>query len=118
MCAGDSHFARRRVWLYDFVDEVVAVPDTQISAYISAATKEKVERYAEAHGVKKGHLVEEALLHHLQALSELPPDVVIPPRLTVSSKSFLEVARLAKKPRKPTSALRALLAGKRLDGEP
>lgn len=51
--------------------------ESQISAFISDATKQKVERYAEAHGVKKGHLVEEALLHHLQALHELPADLVI-----------------------------------------
>lgn len=92
--------------------------DTQISAYISEATKEKVERYADAHGVKKGHLVEEALLHHLQALSELPADIVIPPRLTVTARSFLAVSRLVKTPRKPTPALRALMAGKRVAGEP
>ena len=42
--------------------------DTQISAYVSDTTKELVERYVEAHGVKKGRLIEEALLHHLQAL--------------------------------------------------
>ena len=34
-----------------------------------------VERYTEARGVKKGHLIEEALLHHLQALRELPADI-------------------------------------------
>jgi hypothetical protein len=57
--------------------------DTQISAHISQETKEKVERYAAAHGVKKGALVEQALLHHLQALHELPADLVIPPRLVL-----------------------------------
>ena len=92
--------------------------DTQISAFISEATKQQVERYAEAHGVKKGYLVEEALLHHLKALRELPADIVIPPRLTVSAKSFDAVAALVKKPRKPTKALRDLMAGKRVDGEP
>jgi len=92
--------------------------DTQISAFISEATKQQVERYAEAHGVKKGYLVEEALLHHLKALRELPADIVIPPRLTVSAKSFDAVAALVKKPRKPTRALRDLMAGKRVDGEP
>lgn len=92
--------------------------ETQISAYISEATKLEVERYAEAHGVKKGYLVEEALLHHLQALRELPADIVIPPRLTVTAESFEGVAKLVKKPRRPTKALRALMAGKRLDGEP
>lgn len=92
--------------------------DTQISAYISEATKDLVERYATAHGIKKGHLVEAALLHHLQALHELPADLVIPPRLVVTPESFAEVARLVKTPRKPTAALRRLMAGKRLADEP
>jgi hypothetical protein len=92
--------------------------ETQISAYISAATKELVERYAEAHGVKKGHLVEEALLHHLQALRELPADLVVPPRLTLQAKSFDRVTELVRSPRKPTKALRDLMAGKRVRGEP
>lgn len=92
--------------------------ETQISAYISETTKQQVERYADAHGVKKGHLVEEALLHHLQALRELPADIVIPPRITVTSKSFERLTELVKKPRKPTRALRDLLAGKPVDGEP
>ena len=91
--------------------------DTQISAYISAATKQKVERYAEAHGVKKGHLIEEALLHHLQALRELPADIVIPPRLMLTSESFGEVSDLVNKSRKPSKALRDLMAGKPVDGE-
>lgn len=92
--------------------------ETQISAYISDSTKEQVERYADAHGIKKGHLVEEALLHHLQALRELPADLVIPPKLTLTSRSFDEVARLVRKPRRPTRALRALLAGKPVADEP
>jgi len=92
--------------------------DTQISAYVSEATKQQVERYAEAHGVKKGYLVEEALLHHLQALRELPADIVVPPRVTVTVASFEAVTRLVKKPRRPTKALRALMAGKRAGGEP
>ncbi len=92
--------------------------ESQISAYISEATKEQVERYAEAHGVKKGFLVEEALLHHLQALRELPADIVIPPRLTLTAESFDAVTKSLKTPRKPTKALRDLMAGKRIVGEP
>lgn len=92
--------------------------ETQISAYISEETKQRVEQYASAHGVKKGHLVEEALLHHLQALRELPADIVVPPRLILTGGSIQEVARLVKTPRKPTAALRALMAGKRVAGEP
>lgn len=92
--------------------------ETQISAYISESTKREVERYADAHGVKKGHLVEEALLHHLQALRELPADIVIPPRVTLTPRSFATVADSVKNPRKPNKALRDLMAGKPVDGEP
>ena len=91
--------------------------ETQISATISASTKEQVERYAEAHGVKKGHLVEQALLHHLQALHELPANIVIPPRLTVTRRSFEQVTGLVTKPRKPTKALRDLMAGEPASAE-
>jgi hypothetical protein len=95
--------------VYIFVDTMA---ETQISAYISQSTKEQVERYAESHGVKKGYLVEEALLHHLQALRELPADLVVPPRVTVTSESYEVVAKLVEKPRKPTKALRDLMARK------
>jgi hypothetical protein len=91
--------------------------ESQISAFISDETKEKLERYAEEHGMKKGALVEQALLHYLQALHELPRDIFIPPRIKLSVASFAKVARLARKPRKPTKAMRKLLAGK-LHDEP
>ena len=83
--------------------------DTQISAYISDTTREEVERYAEAHGVKKGYLIEEALLHHLQALRELPADIIIPPRLVLTSSSFDRVLELTERPRRPTAAMRELM---------
>jgi uncharacterized protein (DUF1778 family) len=86
--------------------------DTQISAHISEETKELVERYADAHGMKKGALVEQALLHHMQALRELPADIIIPPRLVLTEASSGAVTRLMAKPRKPTKAMRALMAGK------
>ena len=44
---------------------------TQISAYISYDTKALVEAYSKKSGVKKGFLIEDALLHHLQALKPL-----------------------------------------------
>ena len=82
--------------------------EIQISAFISETTKRLVEDYAEAHGVKKGFLIEEALLHHLQALRELPADVIIPPRILVSEKSARELLARVRKPRRPTKAMRAL----------
>jgi uncharacterized protein (DUF1778 family) len=86
--------------------------EKQISAFISEATKERVERYADAHGVKKGRIIEEALLHHLQALQELPSDLIIPPRIELSAASFQRVTELVARPRKPTKALRDLMSGK------
>ncbi len=91
--------------------------DTQISAHISEETKAQIERYADAHGVKKGALVEQALLHHLQALRELPADLIIPPRLELSETSFARAAKLIAKPRRPTKALREMMAGKRGRGQ-
>jgi uncharacterized protein (DUF1778 family) len=86
------------------------MPDaqTQISAYVSESTKELVEQYADAHGVKKGHLIEEALLHHMQALRELPADLIIPPRLVVREASAARVLESVQKPRRPTRAMSAL----------
>jgi hypothetical protein len=82
--------------------------DSQISAYISDSTRKQVEEYAEAHGVKKGFLIEEALLHHLQALRELPADVIIPPRLVVTAETGERVLARVRKPRRPTKAMREL----------
>jgi uncharacterized protein (DUF1778 family) len=81
---------------------------TQISAHVAASTKRELDEYAEAHGLKQGFLVEEALRHHLRALRELPADVIIPTRIVVTRESGERVlARLAR-PGKPTKALREL----------
>ncbi len=87
----------------------MAAPDTQISAFVSATTKEEIERYTRATGVKKNHLVEEALQHHLLALRELPVDVIMHPRLVVTAASGAEVAARLKRTPKPTAKLRALM---------
>lgn len=82
--------------------------ETQISALVSAATRDMLERHVRATGVKKGHLVEQALQHYLVALEQLPADVVVHPRLVVtraSGEAMLKAARTGK----PTKALRELL---------
>ena len=84
----------------------------QISAYISDETKQQMELYTSAHGLKKGALVEQALQHHLQALRELPADVIIPPRIELSERAFTRVAELVAAPRQPTKAMRALMTKK------
>jgi hypothetical protein len=82
--------------------------EVQISAVISGTTRELLERYARATGVKKGHLVEQALRHHLQALEELPMDVIVHPNLVVTRKSGSIILEQMKSG-KPTAALRDLM---------
>jgi hypothetical protein len=82
--------------------------ETQISAVISETTKELLERHVRATGVKKGYLVEQALRHHLQALQELPADVIVHPRLVVTRKSGATLLKEIEKA-EPTEALRDLL---------
>jgi len=82
--------------------------DIQISAIVSRSTKELLERLVRATGVKKGHLVEQALLHHLQALQELPADVILHPVLVVDRDSGKSILRESTEGT-PTRALRELL---------
>jgi hypothetical protein len=82
--------------------------EIQISAVVSRTTSELLERHARATGVKKGHLVEQALRHHLQALQELPADVVVHPKLVVTGKSGQAMLRQVDKGR-ASPALRTLL---------
>lgn len=89
---------------------------TQISAFISAHTRDRLERYTEAHGLKKAAVIEAALLHHLQALDELPVDIIVPPCLTVDAADFAQLSALAAAAPPPTAALRALMSGQPVEG--
>jgi uncharacterized protein (DUF1778 family) len=60
--------------------------------------------------VKKNHLVEDAIQHHLLALRELPTDVIVHARIVLSPESGAHVVeRLARRPR-PGKKLRALMS--------
>ncbi|MBS2023271.1 MAG: hypothetical protein JST92_12725 [Deltaproteobacteria bacterium] len=80
--------------------------EIQISAAISESTRALMERHVRQSGVKKGHLIEQALLHHLQALDALPDEYVVRPRIVVSRAT---AKKLLGKPAKPTPALRKLM---------
>ena len=82
--------------------------ETQISAVVSRTTSELLERHVRATGVKKGHLVEQALRHHLQALQELPADVVAHPKIVVTRRSGVAILRQMGSGKSP-AALRRLL---------
>ena len=81
---------------------------TQIAAFISLATKDRLERHSRATGVKKGHLVEQALQHYLVALEQLPADVMVHPKLVVTRASGEAILKQTQTG-KPTRALRVLM---------
>lgn len=86
----------------------MAVDVSQVSAVIADTTRERLERFAKQHGVKKSHLIETAILHHLAALEELPADVVVPPALMLSREEGADLIRRIEQPAPPTPALKAL----------
>lgn len=81
----------------------------QISAYISTETKTSVENYIKKSGVKKSFLIEEALLHHLQALKEIPQDLMIPTRIQITDSSMKQLLEILKNSPEPTAELTALM---------
>ncbi|MEQ1826972.1 MAG: hypothetical protein ABL921_13540 [Pirellula sp.] len=85
--------------------------ETQISANISAETRELLERYVAVHGVKKSHLIETAVRHHLSALDSIPADLIIPPVIEVSKGTGNSILERIENPKPPTAAMRALFGG-------
>lgn len=81
----------------------------QISATISEATKERLDRFAESHGLQKNVVVEQALLYFLEAQHSLPDEALVPTRLVVENKAFDRLAKLVSNPPAPTQALRELM---------
>ncbi|QDS96192.1 hypothetical protein FF011L_50000 [Roseimaritima multifibrata] len=81
---------------------------TQISANISPETRELLERYVATYGVKKSHLIETAVLHHLKALDEIPADLLIPPEIEISLASGERLVKSIETPKRPTKAMREL----------
>ncbi len=82
--------------------------ETQISAIVSRTTRELLERHVRATGVKKGHLIEQALRHYLAALDRLPADAIVHPKLVVTRRSGEAVLRQMRSG-KVTKALRDLM---------
>lgn len=80
----------------------------QISAYIQDDVKNKLEAYSFSHGVKKGFLIENAIEYYLQALHELPTNVIVSSSLVVSKETFELVEHVQSN--KPTQKLKELMA--------
>lgn len=83
----------------------------QISATVSTATKDKLDRFTESHGLKKNYVVEQALLYFMEARRELPDEALIPARLVLEDQAFDRVVARLERPAAPTAALRELMRG-------
>ena len=81
---------------------------TQISAQVSESTRELIERHVRRSGVRKGLLIEQAILHYLQVLDDLPAEYIVHPRLVLSRKTGAKLLRAAESA-EPTPALRDLM---------
>jgi len=84
---------------------------SQISATVSAATKDKLDRFTLSHGLKKNFVVEQALLYFMEARRDLPDEALIPARLVLEDKAFDRVVASLETPAAPTAALRELMRG-------
>ncbi|MEY4514448.1 MAG: hypothetical protein RLZZ450_6570 [Pseudomonadota bacterium] len=91
--------------------EATMSEQSQISATISAATKERLDRFTESHGLKKNFVVEQALLYFMEARTDLPDEALVPTRLVLDDKAFDRVAALLDSPPAPTKLLRELMRG-------
>ena len=83
-------------------------PTTQISAHVTHETKARLDRYVRQTGVTRAHLIEQALLHHLQALEELPWEAILPVKMVLSEESSRHVRQLVQNPPEPTEAMKRL----------
>lgn len=86
--------------------------NAQVSAIISAATKEKLDRFTEELGLKKNFVVEQALLFFMESRRELPDEALIPTRIVLDDAAFDRLVEHIEAAPAPTRALRELMRGK------
>ena len=85
--------------------------DAQVSATISAATKDKLDRFTEQLGLKKNFVVEQALLYFMASHRELPDEAFVPTRLVLDDERFDELVERLDAPGAPTDRLVELMRG-------
>jgi uncharacterized protein (DUF1778 family) len=85
--------------------------DAQVSATISAATKEKLDRFTEQLGLRKNFVVEQALLYFMESRRELPDEAFVPTRLVLDDERFDELVARLEGPAAPTDRLVELMRG-------
>ena len=90
-------------------EDVMTTTNAQVSATISATTKEKLDRFTEELGLKKNFVVEQALLYFMESRRELPDEAFIPSRLVLDDESFEGVVAHLEAQPSPTTELRELI---------
>ena len=83
----------------------------QVSATISATTREKLDRFTEELGLKKNFVVEQALLYFMESRRELPDEAFVPTRIVLDDEAFERVVARLEAPPTATSKLRELMRG-------
>jgi uncharacterized protein (DUF1778 family) len=83
--------------------------NTQVSATISATTKELLDRFTEELGLRKNFVVEQALLYFMSSRRELPDEAFIPARIVLDDAGFEQVVGHLEAGPEPTEALRELM---------
>lgn len=86
--------------------------EAQISAAVSASTKERLDRFVEQHGLNQNYVVEQALLYFMAARRELPDEAPIPTGLVIDDEAFDRIVAQLERPAAPTAALRELMRGR------
>jgi uncharacterized protein (DUF1778 family) len=85
--------------------------EAQVSATISATTKDKLDRFTDHLGLKKNFVVEQALLFFMESRRELPDEAFIPTRLVLDDASFDALVARLDTPAAPTARLVELMRG-------
>jgi hypothetical protein len=67
-----------------------------------------LERFVRRTGQTRARLIEDALLQHLQALEELPADVIVPARIVLGPESAKRVRDMLAHPLEPTEDMKRL----------
>ena len=62
---------------------------------VSKETRDMLDEYARTSGMKKGRLIEEALVAHIKTLSELPAQYVVPREIVLTPRILDPDRRLA-----------------------
>jgi uncharacterized protein (DUF1778 family) len=82
----------------------------QISVKISESTRELLENFAKNTGIRKGFLIEQAVLSYIRALEQLPADVFVPAKIVLSPAAATRIVKHCTRPPKPRRQLRRLMS--------